>query len=410
MTTATRPRRPPRARASTNSSFKRVDMRIPHADARKGQKARAAAAVRPVPRVTAYVVLLAIIAVLNLIGIVMVLSASSVVALRETGSSWFYFKRELTWVAVGTVVMLITLRVDYRRWRRLAVPFVVVAFVALVLVLHPSVGVTVNGSSRWLDLGALTVQPSEFAKLAMILFTADLVARRWNRRGETRLSLRPVLVVLALLAVPMLLQPNLGTTIVLGIIVFAMLFAAGIPSLPLAAYGVVGAGGAVALALGEGYRRRRLLAFVDPWADPLNTGYQTIQSQVSLASGGFLGVGLGASRAKWGFLPYAHTDFIFAIIGEELGLLGASVVVALFVGLGCIGIRAAVRAPDPFGRLLATGITTWFCGQAFVNIGAVIGILPITGVPLPFVSFGGSSLVAAMAAAGILLNITRRTR
>lgn len=413
MTTATRPprRRPP-------APFERVQRRREGSGAHKGRGREVAAGRRPAGSgagagrrpATAYVLLLAIIAVLNLVGIVMVLSASSVIALRETGSSWYYFKRELAWVAAGTAVMLVTLRIDYRRWRRLAVPFLFVTFALVVLVLFPSAGVTVNGSSRWLDLGALTVQPSEFAKLAMMVFVADLLARRWKRRDDTRLTLRPVLVVLALVAVPLLLQPNLGTAIVLATIVFAMLFAAGVPSLPLAGYGLAGVGAAIALALGQGYRRRRLLAFVDPWADPLNTGYQTIQSQVSLASGGLFGVGLGASRAKWGFLPYAHTDFIFAIIGEEVGLVGATIVVGLFVALGYLGIRAAVRTPDPFGRLLAAGITTWFCAQAFVNIGAVIGILPITGVPLPFVSFGGSSLVAAMAAAGLLLNISRRTR
>jgi cell division protein FtsW len=354
--------------------------------------------------------LFAMIVVLNLVGIVMVLSASSVIALRETGSSWFYFKRELLWVGVGLVVLVAMLRIDYRRWRRGARLFVAICLVLLVLVLFPSIGVTVNGSSRWLDLGAVTVQPSEFAKLAMIIFVADLLARRWKHRDDTRLTLRPVLFVLVLVTVPILVQPNLGTAIVLAAIVFAMLFAAGVPTIPLAAYGGIGLAGAAALAMGEGYRRRRLLAFVDPWSDPLNTGYQTIQSQVSLASGGLLGVGLGASRAKWGFLPYAHTDFIFAIIGEELGLVGATLVVGLFVGVGYLGIRAALHAPDPFGRLLAAGITAWFCVQAFVNVGAVIGILPITGVPLPFVSFGGSSLVAAMAAAGLLVNVARRAR
>ncbi|MGH9247502.1 MAG: putative lipid II flippase FtsW [Acidimicrobiales bacterium] len=362
------------------------------------------------PAPTAYVLLLAMVGVLNLIGIVMVLSASSVIALRETGSSWFYFKRELAWVAVGSVAMVAAMRIDYHRWRRLSVPLLVGAIVLLLLVLVPSAGVTVNGSSRWLDLGALTVQPSEFAKLAVILFAADLLARRWKRRDDSRLTLRPVLIVFALVAALLLVQPNLGTTLVLALIVFGILFAAGVPTVPLSGYALAGAGAAVALALGEGYRRRRLLAFVDPWSDPLNTGYQTIQSQVSLASGGLVGVGLGASRAKWGFLPYAHTDFIYAIIGEELGLLGASLVVGLFLAIGYLGIRTALLAPDPFGRVLAAGITTWFCGQAFVNIGAVIGILPITGVPLPFVSFGGSSLVAAMAAAGVLLNIARHAK
>jgi cell division protein FtsW len=192
--------------------------------------------------------------------------------------------------------------------------------------------------------------------------------------------------------------------------VLAVLFSAGAPLGSLAGWGALGAGGAVLAAMAESYRRRRVLAFLDPWADPLNTGYQTIQSQVSLASGGWFGVGLGASRAKWGFLPYAHTDFIFAIVGEELGILGATMVVGLFCAIGYLGVRTAVRAPDRFGQLLAVGITTWLCGQAFVNIGAVIGILPITGVPLPFVSYGGSSLVATMAAAGVLLNICRQAR
>jgi cell division protein FtsW len=167
---------------------------------------------------------------------------------------------------------------------------------------------------------------------------------------------------------------------------------------------------ATGLALGESYRRARVLAFLDPWKDPLHTGYQTIQSQVSLASGGLFGVGLGNSRAKWGFLPFAHTDFIFAIIGEELGIVGALLVVSLFACVGYLGLRTALRAPDPFARLAAAGITTWICVQAFVNMGAVIGILPITGVPLPFVSFGGSALLANMAAAGILLNIARQAR
>jgi cell division protein FtsW len=167
---------------------------------------------------------------------------------------------------------------------------------------------------------------------------------------------------------------------------------------------------ATGLALGASYRRARVLAFLNPWADPLNTGYQNIQSLVGVASGGLTGVGLGESRAKWGFLPYAHTDFIFAIIAEELGLFGALLVVGLFVALGYLGMRTAVWARDPFGRLLAVGITTWFCVQAFVNIGAVIGVLPITGVPLPFISFGGSSLVATMAAAGVLGNVARQGR
>jgi cell division protein FtsW len=205
-------------------------------------------------------------------------------------------------------------------------------------------------------------------------------------------------------------QPNLGTTLVLAAMSFAVLFCAGVPTTQLAKWGGLGALGAAWAALGTSYRRDRMLAFLDPWKDPASTGYQIIQSQVSLGSGGWFGVGLGEGRQKWGFLPEAHTDFIFAIIGEELGLLGAFFVVAAFAAVGVLGLRAATNAADTFGRLLATGITTWFCVQAFVNIGAVVGILPITGVPLPFVSFGSSAMLANMAAAGILCNICRTAR
>jgi cell division protein FtsW len=267
----------------------------------------------------------------------------------------------------------------------------------------------VNGSSRWIGFGAFGIQPSEFAKLAVLVFAADLLARRQAWIHDTRVTLRPVMVTFAVFAALIMLQPNLGTTIVLAAITFSILFVSGIPLRPLVGWGAAGSAAACVAAMGQSYRRARILAFLHPWNDPLNTGYQTIQSQVSLASGGWFGVGLGASRAKWGFLPYAHTDFIFAIIGEELGLVGALLVVGLFVVLGYLGVRASLQCADPFARLLAIGITTWLCVQAFVNIGAVIGVLPITGVPLPFISFGGSSLLATMAASGILLNVARNT-
>jgi len=362
---------------------------------------------RRAPTSSTYVLLLAVFVVLNLIGLVMVLSASSVTALQYEGSSYYYFERQLVWLAVGTVLFLITLRLDYRRWRQLAMPLMALSVVLLVVVLLPGLGHNVNGSSRWIGVGMVTIQPSELAKLAMLIFAADLLARRQSWMSDTRLTLRPVMVAFGGLALLIMLQPNLGTTIVLAAITFTILFVAGVPLGPLAGWGIGGCCLAGMAAMGESYRRARILAFLHPWNDPLNTGYQTIQSQVSVASGGLLGVGLGASKAKWGFLTYAHTDFIFAIISEELGLVGALLVVGLFVAVGYLGVRTALRAPDPFGRLLAIGITTWLCVQAFVNIGAVIAVLPITGVPLPFISFGGSSLLATMAGAGILLNIAR---
>ena len=368
---------------------------------------------RPVParrRSKTYVGLLAIITTLNLLGLVMVLSASSVVALDDYGSSWYVVMRQTMWLALGTIACVVVLRVDYHRWRRLATPGLLLTTVLLVLVLVPGIGITVNGASRWLGYGPLSLQPSELAKLTILLFAADLLARRAAWMDNVRLTLVPVTAVFGTIALLLMLQPNLGTTLVLGSMVLSLLYVAGTPLLPLTGLAAAGAVLASGLALWAPYRRARVLAFLDPWADYQNTGYQNIQSLVGVASGGITGTGLGESRAKWGFLPYAHTDFIFAIIGEELGLIGALVVVALFVGLCLLGARAALLAPDRFGMLLAAGVTVWFGVQAFVNIGAVIGILPITGVPLPFVSYGGSSLLFGMIGAGLLLNVARQAQ
>ncbi|MFP3905678.1 MAG: putative lipid II flippase FtsW [Acidimicrobiales bacterium] len=357
-----------------------------------------------------FMAMLAIVVLLCLLGLVMVMSASSVVGLYQFGSSWYFVKRQAIWLGAGLVVLVLTMRVDYRFWRRLAVPSLLVSLGLLVLVLIPGIGREVYGATRWLGVGPVQIQPSEFAKFGLVLFTADLLARRAHRMHDLHITLKPVALVTAVVAGLVLLQPNLGTTMVIGAVALAMLFVAGTPLLPLAGLGMGGAVAAGGLAIAAPYRRERVLTFLDPWRDPLDTGYQTIQSLVGIAQGGLAGVGLGASRSKWGFLPFAHTDFVFAIIAEEAGLIGASLVVALFVALAWLGVLTSMRAPDTFGMLLAAGITTWLCVQAFVNIGAVIGILPITGVPLPFVSFGGSSLLAIMAATGILLNVSRHAR
>ena len=351
-----------------------------------------------------------LVAVFNLLGLVMVMSASSVVALDAYGSSWYFLVRQALWAGIGTGVMVLVARVDYRRWRRWTGPLLLGSLVLLGLVFVPGVGVSANGATRWIAAGPLTFQPSELAKLTLLLWVADLLARRAAVMHNARATLRPVILALTCTAALIMAQPNLGTTIIVAAIAIALCFVAGAPLVRLAGWTALGAGVAALLAMAADYRQARVLAFLDPWADPTNTGYQNIQSLVGLASGGVAGVGLGASRAKWGFLPYAHSDFIFAIIGEELGWVGAVVVVGLFGLLGVIGIRIALHAPDRFGLLLATGVTAWFLVQAFVNIGAVIGILPITGVPLPFVSSGGSSLVFSMAGAGLLLSVAARTR
>ena len=364
----------------------------------------------PTHRGATYPWMLALVAILNLLGLVMVLSASSFTSLEDYRSPWYQFQRQLVWLVLASIGLLVTLRIDYHWWRRRVGLVLLVTAGLMAAVLVPGVGVSANGASRWLGYGPLSIQPSELAKLAVILYAANLLAKRADRCHDWRSTLRPVMIVFGGFAALLMLQPNLGTTMILAAIVLSMLFVAGVPGRPLAVtFGSLGVAAAAA-ALLEPYRFRRLMAFRNPWADPLNTGFQTIQSQVGLANGGLLGTGLGEGRAKWGFLPEAHTDFIFAIIGEELGLVGALTVVALFVALGLLGVRTAMRAPDRFGMLVATGVTTWILVQAFVNIGAVVGVLPITGVPLPFVSSGGSSLLFTMAATGLLLNVARQAR
>ncbi|HEX9682726.1 MAG TPA: putative lipid II flippase FtsW [Acidimicrobiales bacterium] len=357
-----------------------------------------------------YLPLGAVVVALCFVGAVMVLSASSVQGLEDYGSTWGYFKRQILWLGAGTGALLVTLRIDYRWWARLRIPLLVTAIVLLGAVLIPGVGLARNGSSRWLGTSGFAFQPSEVAKLALLVYVADLLARRRRRLHDSHAVLWPVLMIFGLVGGLILLEPDLGTTIVAGAIVASLLWISGVPLRWMIGLGLAGGTGALVLGVAAGYRRARLLSFLDPWADPQNTGYQIVQSLVGIGSGGATGVGLGASRAKWGFLPNAHTDFIFAIIAEETGLLGALAVLTLFVAFGVLGVRAASMAPDLFGTLLAGGITTWIVVQAFVNIGAVIGVMPITGVPLPYVSFGGTSLVTMMATTGILLNIARQGR
>jgi cell division protein FtsW len=347
---------------------------------------------------------------LNLVGLVMILSASSVESLRQYGSPWYYFSRQVLWLCLGTGAFAVAVAVDYRRWRRFGVLAVAATLALLVAVMAPGLGISVGGSSRWLGVGSWRVQPSEVAKLALVIFAADVLDRRARRIGEWRYSMVPVLIVFAGIAGLVMLQPDMGTTMVLACIVLAMLYAAGSPLAPMA--GVLGVGGALALlmAVAAPYRWRRLTAFLHPFADASNTGYQSAQGLVALGSGRLAGLGLGASPASWGYLPNQQTDFIFAVIGEETGLIGSLLLVGLFLAFAVLGVRAACRAPDRFGALLAAGITAWIVGQTVINIGAVVGVFPVTGVPLPFVSFGGSSLIITLAAVGILANIAKQSR
>lgn len=349
---------------------------------------------------------LAVVAlVLMVIGLAATLSASSTVGLGDGDGQYSLFLRQLAGLGLGAVAMVLTVRIPYRAYRRMAVPILLVSFALLVAVL--ATGRMAGGSRRWLELGPIGFQPSEFSKFAVIVALAAIMERKERLLHDFGHYLAPVVVVVGGTALLVMLQPDLGTTIIIAASALAVLL---VSSAPFPYVALTGAGAAAAgalLAVAAPYRFARLTGFLDPWADPSGTGYQLIQSYLALGTGGVFGVGLGNSRARWFYLPNAHTDFIFAIIGEETGLIGGMLVLALFLVLTVTGWAVARRAPDPFGRMLAAGITAWFSFQAVVNIGGVLGVLPITGITLPFVSFGSSALIVTMAALGILVNVAR---
>jgi len=357
-----------------------------------------------------YLLLLVTVAVLNVVGIVMVLSASSVVSLTTYGSAWYFFERQMIWTVLGVIGFTVALRIDYRRWRAWVTPLLLVTITLLVLVLVPHFGIYVAGSRRWLGAGSVTFQPTEVAKLALVLFAAHVLTRREHEIGDWRISVRPILLVVVVLGGLVLLEPDLDSAILLGVVAGALLVVGGVRMRHLVTAGAAGITAAVVLAAAAPYRRARLLTFLHPTANAANGGYQIVQSLIALGSGGVAGVGLGAGHAKWLFLPNAQTDFIFSVIGEELGLIGSLAVLGLFVAFAVLGIRTARRAPDRFGMLVAAGITVWVVAQAAINIGGVVGLLPVSGVPLPFISFGGSALIFTMIGTGILANVARQAR
>lgn len=354
--------------------------------------------------------LVAVVATLVVLGLVMSFSASFVDA-AETGDPFGVFRRQLLWVAVGVPLFLLTASLDHRIWRPLSWPLLAVSLVGLIVVLIPSIGLLEAGSRRWIAVGPIVVQPSEIAKLGTLLWLADVHGRKRDRGRQVQDDLShllvPALPLLALEAGLVMLEPDLGTALLLSMIVLLLLWVEGIALRALAAIAAVGAVLAGAAAFFEPYRFERLSGWWNPEADPLGNGYQLLQSLYALGSGGWFGLGLGSSRGKWNFVPNPETDFIYAIIGEELGLLGAMFVLLLFVAVLVVGLRVARQAPDHFGRLVAFGVTGWVVGQALVNISAVTGLLPITGVTLPLVSVGGSSLVSTLVALGILVSIAR---
>lgn len=346
---------------------------------------------------------------LLVLGLVMTFSASFVQAAKQTGDAFGIFTKQLLWCAVGLMPMLVCAAVDYRRWRPLISPLMLVTLIASAVVLVPGLGVEVNGARRWFNLGLANLQPSELLKLALPMFLAHVIATRWPRvrRGDVHALLVPAVPVIAISGLLVLLEPDLETAVLVMVIGGVLLYIAGLPGKIIA----TGAGLATAVAavsvVSAPFRRARFSAWMNPTAYADTFGYQTIQGFIALGSGGWFGRGLGQGRGKWLYIPNAHTDFIFAIIGEELGLLGALCVLGLYAALGVAGVRVARRAPDPFGRLLATGITVWLLLQATINVGSVVGMFPVTGVTLPLVSFGGSSLVFTMLGLGVLMSIAR---
>ena len=351
--------------------------------------------------------LFGIVILLTVVGLVFVGSASSVTSLHKYGNSWYYFRRQLRWAAFGSIAMALTTYISYRRWQRLAVVVLVVSVLGTLATFSP-LGITKNGSARWIGPSSFAIQPSEILKFAVAVSLAALFTFRVDVIDDFQTSIKPALILLLVTVGPVFLQPDMGTAMILLITAASLFAVSGMSARRLGS--LAGAGVVLTLFLAwiEPYRRDRLLAFLHPTQDVSGIGYHVFQSKLGFSGGRLFGVGVGASRAKWGFLPNSFTDFIFAIIGEELGLIGAALVLGLFLAIAVIGLLAAGRAPDRFGMLLATGITTWIVAQAIINMGAVIGTMPVTGVPLPFISAGGSSFVVVMGAVGVLVNIARQ--
>ncbi|GII67068.1 cell division protein FtsW [Sphaerisporangium krabiense] len=356
---------------------------------------------------TSYYLVLGCSLLLLALGLMMVLSASSIEALQKTGNPFYWFIKQSLSVGLGLPAMWICSRLPQRFFRLAGYPLMILSIIGLIMVIF--IGETELGAQRWIYIGGLTIQPSEPAKLGLMLWGADLLARKAkNGRIEWRQLLLPLLPGTVILAVLVLLGSDLGTTLVLMLIFLALLWVVGAP---LKLFGVIlsVAGLATIIMISvEGYRSDRITGWLDVWGNAQTSGYQAAQGQIAMGSGGWFGLGLGSSRQKWSWVPHAESDFIFSIIGEELGLMGTLVVIALFGLLGYAGLRVASRVKDPFIRLAASAAVAWIAGQAIVNIGAVIGALPITGIPLPLVSYGGSALLPTLAALGMLLSFAKR--
>jgi cell division protein FtsW len=339
--------------------------------------------------------------------LVMVYSSSAVIGLEQYHQRPTYFLwKQATFALLGLALMPLLMKVDYRHYRQPLVIWTALGLVVLALV-GVLFGPRINGARRWFGVAGIGVQPSEFAKIVVVFFVAAILERRMDRIDELRYSLLPVGIILGGVVGLIMLQPDLGTALSIIVIVSVMIFAAGINYRYIIGLLLVSLPAAYIVLMSADYRRRRVSVWLDPWSDPLGDGFQVIQSLIAVGTGGVFGRGLMAGVQKLFYLPYPHTDFIYAVIGEELGLLGATIVLACFCVIAWRGLRTSMRAPDRFGAFLALGLTAMIVVQAFFNISVVLGLLPTKGIPLPFVSFGGSSLLMSMVGMGILLNVSQ---
>ncbi|MDD4940201.1 MAG: putative lipid II flippase FtsW [Candidatus Omnitrophica bacterium] len=345
--------------------------------------------------------------ILICIGTVMIYSASSIYAWERYGDSFFFLKRHLSFLLIGSILALWVMSFDYKKFRKWAKPLMALALLLLVLVLIPGIGREVSGARRWFRFKFISFQPSEFASLAVIIYAADFIARKGDYIRTFMRGFLPPVMALGATAVLILAQPDLGTVMALAIVMFIMLWVAGARTSYLVSMILASLPALYVLIFSVPYRRARILAFLNPWLDPKGTGFQVIQSQVALGSGGIFGVGLGHSKQKLFYLPAAHTDFVFSIIGEELGLIGTIGVIILIIAFVHQGTKLVKNAPDKFGYFLSLGLISMISLKAAINIGVACSVLPTKGLPLPFISYGGSSFVFDMVSLGILMNIGR---
>ncbi|HBY57087.1 MAG TPA: putative lipid II flippase FtsW [Candidatus Atribacteria bacterium] len=349
-----------------------------------------------------------VVVILTAIGICMVFSSSYVMAYKWYGDSYFFLKKQVLYAIIGLVIFFLAASIDYHCYKKLVLPILILSIILLIMVFVPGIGRSAGGARRWLKIGFFSFQPSEIAKFALILYMAESLTRKHSEEIKTFIKgILPSLIIVMVIFLLILKEPDFSTSLIILGISFIMLFIGGTRIIQLFTLGIAAIPVGILILLKEDYRKVRLLSFLDPWRDPLDSGFHIIQSLLALGSGGISGIGLGESRQKYFYLPDQHTDFIFSIIGEELGFIGTLIVIALFILILWRGFRIAINSVDQFGTLLAAGITAMIAFQSIVNIGVVTKMIPTTGLTLPFISFGGSSLIVTMFCVGILLNISR---